>query len=458
MGENGEVISAPIRFTIYTRQWNDEAREWQPSALKAMKDPDGKMRLLGVASSTIKDLHGDTMLATALEDMERAANNNLTIFGNHSYEVPEDVYGSVETASMKAAGTVDANGDPIYDLMMNIVINDENERAVKTWKAIDKNTKLGLSIGAMIPTGGAVRDKKSGALTISSVELLETSIVGIPANPRSWIENAVKAYSTPAAKAATTIPVGQPQLTLDAENGTYTIEGRLDGIRLGAEDAVETTTYTAPEVQDAAPAEPEITDASCPDCGHGKSDGGGCQNGFHRDVEPDVTDAKVRVIEIDTGDDSGGSSGQEASSSDPAPSPVTDEDGEDGIEAGGEDVLAVASETVAEAESVMASLEPAIAATFQQLLTLTDSLTRELAASIEREQQARTEKEVAERQRDEVAVTAGRIITSASQIINKLADLPVGRRTKFVETKAQFDELEGIYSSDFLSMLRSNRT
>ena len=31
----------------------------------------------------------------------------------------------------------DENGDPIYDLKFSIVMNDENDRAVKTWKAID---------------------------------------------------------------------------------------------------------------------------------------------------------------------------------------------------------------------------------------------------------------------------------------------------------------------------------
>jgi phage head maturation protease len=450
MGENGEFNAAPIRFTIFTRQWNDDKREWEGSSLKAMRDPDGTMRLKGTASSTIKDLHGDNMLTTALEDMERAANNNLTIFGNHSYQVPEDVYGSVEAARLKAANTVDDAGDPIYDLDFNIRINDENDRAVKTWKAIDKQTKLGLSIGAMIPPGGAVRDKKSGALTIAHVELLETSIVGIPANPRSWIENAVKAFDSPTTKAATTMPVGNPQLTLDADAGTYRIEGRLDGINLSAED-VETMTASVEEPEAVvADGEPEILDAACPDCGHGKGDGGGCQNSFHKDVEPDVTDAKIRVIEVDTGDDSGSSS-QEASPSEPAPAVEADETDGTG------DVMADATDIITTAETVMAGLEPEVTTMLQQLLDLTNGLTRELAASVEREQKAMAAKAVAEQQRDEIATLATSLMEGTSAILNKLADQPVGRRTVYREAADQFGGLEGIYSRDFLTMLRSKK-
>jgi phage head maturation protease len=449
--------SVPVRFDIFTRQWNDDKKEWEPSALKAMRDPDGKMRLHGTASSTIKDLHGDTMLLSALEDMERAANNNLTIFGNHSYEVPEDVYGSTESAQIKQAGTVDANGDPIYDLKFSIVVNDENERAVKTFKAIEKGSKLGISIGAMIPEGGAVRDKKSGAYTISHVDLIETSIVGIPANPRSWVENAMKAFAAPVAKAQATASLGTPTLTLDSDTGYYKIEGSIADIA-GGESVSFGFGKTAEAPIIGTDADPDVAEAAtCPDCGHGKEDGGGCQNSIHsKDVEPEVTDSKIRVIEIDTGDDSGGSSSQGASQSEPAPESADDSDGEDDeVEASGDDVLATASEVIGEVETVMASLDPTVTSAFQQLLTLTDSLTRELAASIAREGEAQAQKDAAERQRDEIVVMAGKLISGTNAILNKLADLPVGRRTKFVDSKAQFAELENIYSSDFLAMLRS---
>ena len=288
--------------------------------------------------------------------MERARQQQPDDLRDHSYEVPEDVYGSVEKAVMKQAGTVDKAGDPIYDLLFDVVVNEENERAVKTWKAIDNGTKLGMSIGAMIPEGGATRDKKTGAFTIAHVELLETSIVGIPANPRSWIQNAVKSIRDVAStKAAMAIPIGQPELSLDTSNGTYNISGSIgdidwfaakeaevvnvpedhilvstheacgemieglfpDGLcsKCGATgpfvaewvapDVLETYDLTHPETQ----AVPEVVNAAtCPDCG--RSDGGkGCQNPYHqKDVEPEVTDAKVTIIEVDTGDSSSSTS------------------------------------------------------------------------------------------------------------------------------------------------------
>src|SRR5512137_1851451 len=94
--------------------------------LKASLDGDGRRRLHGIASSTIKDRHGDVMTESALMDMERSANNNLTIFLNHSYMVPEDVAGSVERAVLRSHPQ-DAS---IHDLTLDIAINESNPRAV----------------------------------------------------------------------------------------------------------------------------------------------------------------------------------------------------------------------------------------------------------------------------------------------------------------------------------------
>ena len=438
MGENDEVLVAPVRFNIFTRQWNDEKREWEGSSLKAMRDPDGTMRLKGTASSTIKDLHGDNMLTSALEDMEKAANNNLTIFGNHSYQVPEDVYGSVDHAKLKAAGTVDDAGDPIWDLDFNVRVNDENDRAIKTWKAIDKGTKLGMSIGAMIPPGGAVRDKKSGALTIAHVELLETSIVGIPANPRSWIENAVKAFDAPTQKAAASMSIGSPMLTLDSDTGNYKIEGSIADFAGG-----ESISFGFGRT-----AEPVIADS----LGSDDTDVvAGGDDAMSTDAEPDVTDAKVRVIEIDTGDNSGAPS-QGASTSEPA---ATDEVADDPTVV--DDVLSSADEIIAATTTVMASLEPEVTTMLQQLIDLNNSLTRELAAALGRERDASVAKASAERQRDEIAQLSSKLIAETNATLNKLADQPVGRRTVFREAQSKFDDLEGIYSRDFLTMLRSTK-
>lgn len=169
------------------------ARQFQifTGILKAKGSPEEGMSLNGIASSSVKDLHGDTILESAIRDMEEQARQGLTIFLNHQYKVPEDVAGSSTDARVVQRG-VDAKGSPVWDLDIDIDINDYNSRAVEAWRAIKKKgTKLGLSIGANIPDGGWERDD-DGHYIISHVNLLETSIVGIPANPRSWISMAVK--------------------------------------------------------------------------------------------------------------------------------------------------------------------------------------------------------------------------------------------------------------------------
>jgi len=156
--------------------------------LKTARTDDGLI-LSGIASSTIKDRHGDTMTANALKSMLESA-DGMTIYLNHEYKVPEDVAGTVRRAWIEKAS------DDLHDLHFEIGINEENPRAVQAFNAIDKGTKLGLSIGAMIPEGGAKRNKSNGAYIIDDVELLETSIVSIPANPRSWVEYARKSLMT----------------------------------------------------------------------------------------------------------------------------------------------------------------------------------------------------------------------------------------------------------------------
>jgi len=492
---NGEVNQSAIKFAIFTRAWDPTINDFVPSALKASKGPDGKMRLHGIASSTVKDLHGDTMLQSAVEDMERAANQNLTIFGNHSYDVPEDVYGSVEQAVMKQAGTVDGEGNPVWDLNFDVVVNEENERAVKTWKAIDNGTKLGMSIGAMIPEGGATRNKKSGAYTIAHVELLETSIVGIPANPRSWIQNAVKSIRD-VAKGVSTVPLGAPELTLDTDAGTYQISGSLTDIGLVTvrnkngdefgvgeneipEDAVLFSKHEAcgesiegsfPDglcskcgatgpflaewvVKDAdlpasatpieTTAVPEVTDAAtCPDCGR-SDDGKGCHNPYHSkadSVEPEVTDAKVTLIEIDTGDSSGSSASEPEGSDD-----------DDEIE-----MAASVEETVKAVESVTQGLDAPIAGTIQSLLDLTNGLLGELTKSKTAERNALAAKAAAEQDRDETVRTAGALINQTNALIQRLGDLRMGPKTLVTEAADELDDIRGIYSDAFLDMLKGN--
>ena len=398
-----DTVMPETKFKIYS------------GLLKASRTADGKMRLHGVASSTTRDLHGDTMEASALEDMERSANQNLTIFLNHSYDVPEDVAGSVEKAIMKTRGA-DQDGNPNYDLDMDILVNDANPRAVKTFEAIEKGTKLGLSIGALIPDGGAIRDKKSGALAIQHVELLETSLVGIPANPRSWVEYAAKSYNAKVEKDAVSVPIGQPTLTLDGSN--YKIEGTVDGLHLNSTtttigDVSQTVTTIGPVLEYAI--EPDIVEG-CPTCGKGKADSDDCADSYHtRDVEPDVTDATVTVIQIDTGD---GSSESDASSADDSPPPDT--------ETGGEEYDAGMGEPL------------------QRTVELLATTTSELVAAREQVGELTLQLGTVTRERDKAKDDLDHLVVETAKVLNRLLDAPFARKAVVAEAR---QDLLKAYSS-----------
>lgn len=503
----------------------------------------GKKMLHGVASSTTKDLHGDTILQSALEDMERTA-VGMTIFLNHSYRVPQDVAGTVTRSIIRQRG-VDQAGDPNYQLEFDIEIEEDNEDAVKTWRYIKKGRKLGLSIGAMIPEGGAKR-QKDGSYLIEHVVLLETSLVGIPANPKSWIDYAASALRGMIEKGTTT-NLGNPTLTL--EGGRYKIEGSIDGIDLGlaapnsttigeagqetfavllgsdgqpltgpevgwqfawdrdnkvaitktvttpletgmaefetvllgawdltdpderllavasaGEEAVQKATVWVetrdgdkitigdPAVEDStdpeitSDTEPQITAASsCPTCGKGRG-ASGCSDDFHKSADPDVTDAKVRIIEVDT-DDKSDDSSQGASSSEPEDAGVTDAAPQADVTAAGETQIL---EGLPEEELLKLS--------FGQLRAIALRTTTELVAVKQALAEEKAARILAEQQRDDVADAAAELVRRTSQIIDKVASAPLPRKAVLKHVEQEFSaSVESYYGTEFARALAGKK-
>lgn len=404
--------------------------------LKASKSPDGKMRLHGIASSTTKDLHGDVMTASAIDDMERAANNNLTIFLNHSYNVPEDVGGSVEHARSMTRG-VDQDGNPNIDLSFDVLMNDTNPRAVSTWEAIDRGTKLGLSIGAMIPEGGAKRNK-DGTYLIEHVDLLETSIVGIPANPRSWVEYAVKAIRAKGKDDRTaTVPLGAPTLTLN--NNDYTITGTLDSTNVIFDSITisdNVPTVVTPVVIDAA---------TCPTCGKPKG-AGGCDDSFHKDVEPDIQDTSVTIIQIDTSD--------EAGSDAPGSSQEAEQVSEPEAEVGLLDETADGDDE-ALGDTVTSSVD--ITRTLGETLNLLRETTRELVDARKALAEAEAMKSAMEIERNLMKTERDHVLIQTKELLDRVANSPLVRRAVVTDVQRDFrSRFEGIYSDSFLEMLERN--
>jgi len=182
---------------------------------KDASDGTGSRKFLScTASSTIEDLHGDRMTAECVQGMApQAKNKGMTIFLNHSYKVPEDVFGKTTDAKI-VSRSVDKDGSAVYDLDLEIMLNESNPRAIDTYASIkDQGMKMGVSIGAMIEDWEFLDEEAGwwGGLEIKSVNLLEASIVGIPANQRSWVVNGMNALGAPRNIIAKALGKGDPE-------------------------------------------------------------------------------------------------------------------------------------------------------------------------------------------------------------------------------------------------------
>jgi hypothetical protein len=153
-----------------------------------------KNRVNMIGSSTQQDMQGDTMSLLALNDMTKAA-ENLTIWLNHDYSLPDSMFGSI-------VGTpAIMHQDGIADLHLAVDVEMDNPAAARTKQYIDKGRRLGCSIGCMVtkyevPTEEDGDDWQSKGIIVHGVYVVEYSVVGIPANQRSWVENAIRGVFT----------------------------------------------------------------------------------------------------------------------------------------------------------------------------------------------------------------------------------------------------------------------
>jgi HK97 family phage prohead protease len=158
----------------------------------------------GVASSNVRDRHGDTITERAQHSMLRQA-QGLTMFMNHSYKVPEDVLGTCEYS------TLERNGD-ILDLVTRCNVAQTNPRAMDCWRLINEDKiKLGQSIGGNITESQVDEENDDGEswcppLIIDDIELLEISLCGIPANPRAYTRDFVSQMARGYMRSATRSP------------------------------------------------------------------------------------------------------------------------------------------------------------------------------------------------------------------------------------------------------------
>ena len=416
------LVQHDVTFNIFSKALSAD-EEAQETILKqlGMTEPDGKKRLLTTASSNIKDLSGDEMTVKALEMMRSSAEDNMTIFLNHNYTVPKDVFGSVEKATLVDKGD-------FVDLDLIIRVNEHNPDALQTFAAIEDGTKLGCSIGALIPEGGATKTKSG--LSIDEVRLLEASIVGIPANPRSFVQYATKALMKaqiddapedeiessgppkPLLSAADVADqTGLPPLDVEKRTTTWlntNPDGTVD-VTVENDDPPE----GAGEGSEAAKAvEPTTTkEAAPPDGDEGDSDAGDVPADDAGDQPADATEAT-----------------QDAPSTESTP------------ETDGAAIQAAVDEQL---EVVKGLGLDALAGLLKSISEKLGDVTDQLVAQTELRKAAELRASDAEA---DVAV--------AKEIIAKIATIPLGRSTAFKAAETEFrKKLSHVYSDEVLDLV-----
>lgn len=364
---------------------------------------DGKRRLHGIASSTVKDRHGDIITLSAIEKMAASA-KGMTVFFNHDYTVPESVAGTVEKAEVRQHPS-----DPdIFDLVYDIVVNEANPRAINSWESMSKGTRLGLSIGARIPKDGATKNA-DGAYTISDIELLETSIVGVPASPRSWVDYAVKSLRGDLIERSTAIKA--TDVDLGDEEDDDDVSAELDDSASQAEP-VELASSDAPE--DAAITVEEFTS-------------GGAAAADDEEAEPEHTPDYQDVV-----------TDQNSDEPTPQDAPVSTPETGDLLQS--------------EATEI----------TIKALLSSADSLTaaHEIIAGLSRELvQTKSLLGAAEEERDKVVSLTQKTMDDTASLLERLSMTPKGRQTHpvLVETRQQFDGLRSVYTESAMALLTKER-
>lgn len=370
------------------------------------------------ASSTITDLHGDSMTQECVEDMARQARKGLTIYLNHKYSVPEDVFGKVFAAQARRAIDLDENKQEIWDLDYDIVLTKNNARVDQTYRMVkDDGIRLGVSIGAYILEYD-FKDEEAGfwgGLIINRVLLVETSIVGIPANQRSWVQNGV-------------IAIGK-HLGFEEKQIRRVLDGK---------EAVPTMkTETADVIEKTEESEPSEAMEVCEDCGLTPDE---CKcNGKRRrnDAEVEETNSAPEAqVEAEAAP-------EVESPAEPLTESEPDETVEetpaeasaDLEEAAPEIALTLAAGSTPAVEMVLAALESA-AATLKTV--------REEKANLQAENEAlRAERDQAIKDRDD-----------AAEIIELVARSPLGRKTQFAAPVQSFvARFSGIYDAGFLKLI-----
>ncbi len=396
------------------------------AALEPVSSSDGKRRLRTIASSSVEDLGGDEISPKALEAMVASA-KGMTIFRNHSYKVPDDILGYVEHAETKNAG-LDGNGKPITDLVLDIVVRDE-AKSVETYDAIASGVKLGTSIGAKIIAEEATR-KPNGGYLFDGLNLLEASIVGIPQNPRSWVQYATKAWQAIEAEdddEETNDAFHEASAEPDTAKTVWVETSSGDKVTVG-EPIENVETNGKSKKKDA---EPEIV----------KDDAPTPESPEEAEIADDAEEINKQPAEAGDEVEKSAEADVLKAETDDDPTPA-------------QEVVATSPEHADDAADTSAVVADTVTRSAEVLADIVKDLTGENG-------RLRKAVEIADAARD-AAVTraddAEANLTVARSIVKALYDSPLGRKAQFAEQIDEFDsKFGGIYSPAVVKMLENTK-
>ncbi len=213
------------------------------NTIKAVEE-NGSRYIIGTASSTSIDRDGDRMSETALQTMKSTAEANLTLYTNHEYRIPDDLFGSCVEATIKAQRDEtpiivksNNNDEEIYtfspqelQIKIKVVSDSVNQKAGQIYSALQEGVNIGLSIGGAVKKIISVKDAVSGTIhnLIDSIDLYEISVVGIPANADAMnlaISKSVKGINIVEAETDDIDTIVKNTEYLMGKDKEYTLEG-----------------------------------------------------------------------------------------------------------------------------------------------------------------------------------------------------------------------------------------
>lgn len=162
-------------------------------ALAGGTNESGRRRFNAVASSTITDRQGDEISLKGLQQMAQKFREGVTIFTDHKNEV-FNAFGTTDSAEIVEGGLDPKTGQRIWDLKIAGNVNEPNPNAIQLHDSITGGyVKLGCSIDAFVTDH---KPKQAGRYDIDGLDVFAASIVGVPANQRSWASKAVRAIKS----------------------------------------------------------------------------------------------------------------------------------------------------------------------------------------------------------------------------------------------------------------------